>query len=136
MAPYKQNQTRLSSSSCSRFNLFSPLNSLVSYLVMIITNRSVFFQSFNLIRLCGLFYCAVGSRRRCRSIEDTLTSPPSPPLCYVSACHLSSTGWRLGLLHSLIGVYGASPKNSSHAGLQMPPAICQLYAARTVGYAN
>lgn len=47
-----------------------------------------------------------------------------------------STGWWLGLLHSLKGVYSASPKNSSLAGLQMPPAMCQLCMACTVGYAN
>lgn len=44
----------------------------------------------------------------------------------MSACHLSSTGWWLGLLQSLTGVYCRSD-NTSHAGLQMPPALCQLY---------
>lgn len=45
-----------------------------------------FFQAV-LIRLCGLFYCTIRSHRICTSIEDTLTSPLSFPLCYVPLCY-------------------------------------------------
>lgn len=33
------------------------------------------------------------------------------------------------MLYHPVVLNSASTKNSSHAGLQMPPAICQLYAA-------
>lgn len=84
------NQTRLSSSNRTRFDLFSPLNSLVLYLLMMHFNKWIC-QSFNLIRLWVILMCNWITRRHCRSIEDTLTPISSSVLCV----SLSSLLYRL-----------------------------------------